>query len=178
MAKAKVKGVDEVMRNLERHIENIEGGALAGVVAAATFVKKRSQERVPVRQGNLRSSAYVMTKFGEQGISGGFTGKDAGKIESAHKSSQVKILGRVGRDVAFNRITAGLAYGAPYSVIVHELPSAGAAGFDPEQVVTGRRAVLVHSAVGETKFLERPVNENRKNVFDIIKRHSKVKGTL
>lgn len=178
MAKAKVTGMKEITRNLERHIDAIQAGAFSGTAAAATHIKKLSQQRVPVRVGNLRASAFVMTGKGEAGSSGDFKEPGAAERSNELRTATIRVLARITRDTRLKRITAGVGYGAIYASFVHGLSRAGAAGFDPDKDVKGRRAELVHSAVGGSKFLENPVKENTGTIFNIIKQHAKIKGTL
>ncbi|KKN42008.1 hypothetical protein LCGC14_0717680 [marine sediment metagenome] len=54
-----LKGVSNVMRNLNREIKGIRGRTEAGLRAGATLVKGRSMRLAPVDTGHLRQSAYV-----------------------------------------------------------------------------------------------------------------------
>ena len=54
-----LKGMDKVLRNLNKEIKKIENRTQAGVTAAALKVKAESQKLTPVDTGNLKASAYV-----------------------------------------------------------------------------------------------------------------------
>ena len=54
-----LKGIDNVLRNLNKEIKGIENRTQAGVTAAALKVKAESMKLTPVDTGNLKASAYV-----------------------------------------------------------------------------------------------------------------------
>ncbi len=56
---AKLEGLDEVMKNLNVEINEVEGRTTAGLFAAGLVVQAESQRRVPVEYGVLRASAYT-----------------------------------------------------------------------------------------------------------------------
>ena len=51
-------GLDKVLQNLNREIEKIENGTLAGVRAAAIFIEDESNQTVPQRLGPLLNSSF------------------------------------------------------------------------------------------------------------------------
>ena len=53
-----IKGLDNVIRNLNTAIKDIKGGTHEGLVAAGVFIKGESQEIVPVDFGILSNSAF------------------------------------------------------------------------------------------------------------------------
>ncbi len=54
-----LKGLDEVMKNLNREISNVEGRAVSGLYRAGLLIQGVAQTRVPVEYGHLRQSAYT-----------------------------------------------------------------------------------------------------------------------
>jgi hypothetical protein len=52
-------GLNEVMRNLNREIQNIEGDIDDGLLAAAIFIEGESKEIVPHDQGNLIGTSFA-----------------------------------------------------------------------------------------------------------------------
>ena len=52
-------GTDNVLRNLNREINKIEGRSMAGLAEAALFVRAEAQRLTPVAIGNLKDSAYT-----------------------------------------------------------------------------------------------------------------------
>lgn len=55
---AKLKGLDEVLKNLNKEIRDIEGRTAEGLLAAAVFVQGESQEDTPHRKGILVKNAF------------------------------------------------------------------------------------------------------------------------
>ncbi|GAG31886.1 unnamed protein product, partial [marine sediment metagenome] len=67
MAQAiKWKGLDKVLKNLNKEIQKIEGRTQAGVTEAALYIKRESQKKTPMDLGNLVNSAYVTWPMGMQ----------------------------------------------------------------------------------------------------------------
>lgn len=54
-----ISGMDEVLKNLNREIQKIEGRTQAGVQEAALLVMRESAIQCPVETGNLLGSAYT-----------------------------------------------------------------------------------------------------------------------
>lgn len=57
MSKTK-QSLDKVLANLNKAINQIQGGTLEGVRAATLFIEAESVERTPIEFGVLRNSAY------------------------------------------------------------------------------------------------------------------------
>lgn len=55
----KVKGLDNVMRNLNREIKAIEGRSREGLLQAALFVESEAVPITPILTGTLRNSAFT-----------------------------------------------------------------------------------------------------------------------
>lgn len=55
----KLEGMDKVLGNLNRAIEDIKGRSYAGLLKAGLFVQGESQKETPVDTGALKSSAYT-----------------------------------------------------------------------------------------------------------------------
>jgi hypothetical protein len=62
-----VKGLDNVLRNLNAEIKGIEGRTLDGVLAAGLLVQRRAQQITPVDTGALRASAQTIPVTTKQG---------------------------------------------------------------------------------------------------------------
>lgn len=100
------KGLDTVIANLNKKIQEIEGYTMKGVVAAALHVKGEAMRRAPVDTGNLVNSAYVVWPRG--GDTGGTA--DGGIVGGAKMSTQ-----QAGKP------TAIIGFTAAYAVYVHEI---------------------------------------------------------
>lgn len=56
---AKLKGLDKVLRNLNKQIGGLKDRSDAGLLAAGLIIQREAQKRVPIEYGNLRGSAYT-----------------------------------------------------------------------------------------------------------------------
>lgn len=56
---SRLKGLDAVIRNLNKEIKRIEGAGMAGLWDAGLQIQAASQRRVPVDTGNLKGSHYT-----------------------------------------------------------------------------------------------------------------------
>ena len=84
-----VKGMDIVLRNLAREIENIKERSLVGVLEAAALIRRdmdKTPPLIPVDIGNLRASWFVVTAKSQENESSNFKGEMAGKLKSQHNS--------------------------------------------------------------------------------------------
>lgn len=183
---ARLKGIDEVLANLSKQTKRIQGGSEKGTLKGALLVKKESMKLTPIRLGNLRNSAYILSALLNKPqagdiTEGAFKGEDAGKMEATHKvvktttKAKAIALSRGGRDPV-----SAVGYSAVYALTVHENPNAGSAGGSAEanKARTGKKVALfkIHSKRGQWKFLEQPLNENQQHIFEIIKREAEITG--
>ena len=83
--KVKLAGLNDVIKNLNKEIENIEGDAFDGIKAAGLFIKGEAVERAPVEFGVLRNSAFAQTEKRAKGpvSTVGFTAKYAPYVHEA-----------------------------------------------------------------------------------------------
>lgn len=56
---AKLLGVNEVLKNLNKEVMKIKGRNIAGMLAAGAIVKKEAMLLTPVKEDNLRNSFRV-----------------------------------------------------------------------------------------------------------------------
>lgn len=101
-----LKGMRQVLTNINREVERIKGASTKGLILAAIEIHRDTENTspiTPVDTGNLRSSWYVVTgRSVPQGSTANFRGKKAGEASAAHT-----------RELAFAR---GLATGKPIVV--------------------------------------------------------------
>ena len=55
---AVVTGLDEVLRNLNEEVTQIEGDTRSGLISAARFIKLEAMSRAPEDTGNLKDTAF------------------------------------------------------------------------------------------------------------------------
>jgi len=152
-----LEGLEKVISNINKEISKIEGRCEAGLVSAGLFIRGESQKLTPVVTGNLRNSAYVVSKKGVEAppkdLSSG--GSQASLAECAVSNTPMVIVG----------------YAAWYAIFVHENPNAGAVNL--AQKATKYRSEkgskrIVFSTVGQWKFLEAAIKQNQKRILAII----------
>lgn len=83
----KVSGLNQVLKNLNKEIKQIEGDTRAGLSKSGLFIKSEAVERAPVEFGNLRNSAFSqlssMSFRGNQSVTIGFTADYAAYVHEA-----------------------------------------------------------------------------------------------
>jgi hypothetical protein len=176
MAEDYLKGLDEVMQNLNKEIQAIEGRTSAGLIAASVVIQRASVKenpRVPVDTSNLEHSFFRATKKGQLGSSKGFTGEDAGKMASEHSSA-------ITEATAIAKMYPGplliLGYSANYAGFVHENMEAD---FTSARMVYDRKtheATIKERRSGAgPKFLEAHIIAKKSEVLQIIRDFATIK---
>lgn len=169
------KGLKEIKDHMYR-------GRRFAIIKWCLLIKKRSMMKCPVRQGNLRASAFIVLDDGELGIAEAFTGPDAGQMGKDHATVVNKEKAATAAITNDRQIVGAVGHSARYAAIVHELPSAGAAGYDAgldvkisrgQRKGKRRRAEEVHSTVGQWKFLETAINESNAQGLRILQKELK-----
>lgn len=82
---AKVKGLNQAIKNLNREISSIEGDVFDGLKAAGLFIKGEAVERAPAEFGVLRNSAFSQGERRRTGsvVKVGFTAEYAAFVHEA-----------------------------------------------------------------------------------------------
>lgn len=68
MAKEYLKGLDQVLSNLQKEMDKIPGKTLNGLIRAGIIVRRdmdKTPPLIPVDKGNLRSSFFLITHEGK-----------------------------------------------------------------------------------------------------------------
>ena len=138
------KGLDQVIANLNKKVNEIENYTTQGVVAAALLVKGEAMRKTPVDTGNLVNSAYAVWEGGKQRGDDGGPAADGAIVGSA-KSALSSAKGP----------TAIIGFTAAYAVYVHEI--------DKNYRKPG----------SSWKFLELALMENEQKILDLIKQSVK-----
>lgn len=178
---AKVTGMDNVLQNLSKEIRRIEGATEKGTLKAALLIRRKSMQLVPVRLGNLRASAYVVSSsflVDPSAKGGNFKGDSAGDMASQHAQEVARVAAVCMKKGKRKMPTSAVAYSAVYAQSVHETPSAGAAGAtEADDVARAPSSKVplsqIHSKKGQWKFLEQPLKDNAGKIIEIIKREAK-----
>ena len=98
MARKGLKGIDNVMRNLNKELKSIKGKTLKGLIIAAAEIRgdmDKTPPKIPVDTGNLRASWSVVTTKGEQPRVEEFKGENSGEMQAQHGSVVSQALSKV-----------------------------------------------------------------------------------
>ena len=151
----KIRGLNEVLRNLNKEIEKIQKGTKAGLTEACLIVKADSVRNTPIDVGNLRSSAFITVTDGKpDNPSPTFKDDDQG-MASRH-ANVVKQMASI-TDGPPEKYSGVIAYSAFYALWVHEMPE------------------HYNFNSGSNKFLQRSLLKNKKRILASIKKHSRIK---
>lgn len=143
-----MKGIDKVIKSLNKEIKGIEGRTRRGMSKVGLFIEHKSMKECPVVTSNLRNSHYSESFNTARGpaVEIGFTASYAPFV---HENPRAGKTGGIS--------PKGVAYKAPIN------PS-------------GKRSTqAVFSTVGKWKFLEDPLKKNTKRILAIIKQNAKLK---
>ena len=99
-----LKGLDNVLANLNKEIKKIEGATHKGIVAAGEFIKEESQLMAPLDFGPLRASAFAISSAPLQATIG-YTAKYAAAVHE----SPMTLKGQPRAD--FGKTRAGVSFG-------------------------------------------------------------------
>jgi len=184
--KGKVTGLNNWVDGFEDLKQHMMDGRRQGIIKWCLMIKKKSMGNCPVRQGNLRASALVVLDDGQHGEEGqaGFTGVDSYTLNTDHQEVADQETRTVAGMTNENQIVGAVAHSAHYAAVVHEIPTAGTPGYNPEhstgKITRGprkgkrRRAEEVHSKVGGWKFLEKAIDESHEQGMRILQQELKV----
>lgn len=164
-----LKGMDVVMANLNREIENIKNGSMKGLILAAAHIRRKTNDEgnaanlTPIDKGNLNASWFVVTPTSTPPVSGPKTfSSDAvgSKVKAGHSGTVEQARGEVASMSSKNRKFLMMGYSAPYSGFVHEF-------IDPN--INWKR-------IGSNaKWLQNTIYENKDKILQIIKNESQIK---
>ena len=142
MGGASIKGLDQVVANLNAAIKQIEGTTLKGLLRGAIEIRRAMDKispLIPVDTGNMRNSFFVVTFKGDvdQGASPTFVARPdiknlATRLTSEHSST----LAEAKSEISNRPVMVMLGFSAFYTACVHEMiganfkrPDAGAKFF-------------------------------------------------
>lgn len=148
-----VKGLDEILKNLNKQIRSIDGDITKGLILGMSLTKADSMKGTPVDTGNLRGSHYLVFSNGQVEQDTKFDTKDKSgqKVAAEHAGHVSTSLS----DVRSKRgPTAEIGCTAFYAESVHENLEAG-------------------HVTGSSKFLEKAIRKNANQILSLIKRYAK-----
>jgi hypothetical protein len=117
----RIRGMDTVLRNLNKEITAIEGRTLKGLIRAVILIRRQMEmvpPLTPVEFGNLRSSFFVVTTKGaHEGSDAAFVGKGAATMHGDHISTMAEAGQELDRSQG---PSVAFGFSANYAVYVHE----------------------------------------------------------
>lgn len=115
-----VKGVEKVMKNLNKQVMRIKKGSLTGLIEASIVIRRdmeASAPTIPIDTGNLRASWFTVTSTGQTSNKGGsFSGDNAREMETQHSS----VMAEAKANVSGNNPAVSMGFTANYAAAVHE----------------------------------------------------------
>lgn len=117
----KLRGIQKVMQNLTKAVDQIENKTIQGLIRAAIIVRRDMDtsgagDKIPVNLGNLRASCFISSIKGSNS-EGHFEGPEAGELSAGHSSTTSKAEGLVKMS---KRPIVIIGFSANYAVFVHE----------------------------------------------------------
>lgn len=164
VASIKWVGLDTVIKNLNKEIEEIKGRTVKGLLQAGLRVKADAQRITPVDTGNLKSSAYVLWGGGGRSV------QQIGEAVLKDQEQHDQILSeRTNKLSSFNDPFAEVGYTANYALKVHEgIRSKKGKLVSHVKIDKEKGAVQI----GQAKFLEQSFNQNKDYILNVIKRNA------
>jgi len=159
----KIKGIKEVMTNLNKFLETHKQQSLKGLIECSILIRRdmsKTSPKVPVDTRNLEQSWFTVTA--KQSISTpAFSGPDAGIMTSYHSSalSDAKALVK-----QTDNPTMIMGFSANYAAAVHEM----------ELSKNGNEIVWKKDGSGP-KFFEMALKRNEKNMLQILAKNMEIK---
>jgi len=160
MAKVKLQGFDQVMKNLNKEIEGIKNRSLKGLIRAAILVRRdmeHTSPKIPIDTGNLRASFYTVTSKGRitSGGTPAFKGEQAKTLVANHPGEVNQARSLIAQE---DRPAVALGFSAFYALFVHEMVGAN-----------------FRRPGSGAKFFESALKRNHKKIVKTIREEVKLK---
>lgn len=149
-----IKGLDEILKNLNKQIASIEGDVMKGLILSGQLIKGVSMKNTPVYVGNLKGSHYLVAQTGlQESESGSFSTKDkSGQKVAAEHPGHVQEASARAQTARKPFVEIGCT--AFYAEVVHE-------------------DLQARHTSGKAKFLEDAIKSMADKVISTIKRFAK-----
>lgn len=119
----KVSGFDEVVKNLNAEIQQIENRSIKGLIKSAIIIRRdmdRTPPLIPVDLGNLRASWFVVSAKKMETPKPAFKNENK-KILNKLNETYNETIGEAQGMVATNTSFIVIGFGANYAAPVHEM---------------------------------------------------------
>jgi hypothetical protein len=155
----RLEGIEEVVRNMNKEVKKIKDRSFEGMIDAIIHLRRDMEQTsplIPIDEGNLRASWFVVTMKGKGVGQGGgsFKGDNASKVRSNHSS----VIAKYKAEASTHREPFMIfGFSANYASIVHERvdvtfkrPGAGAKFF--EAALKRNQAVMLSLIANKAKI--------------------------
>lgn len=123
MTKVKLKGMEKVMKNLQKEIEKIEGFTMKGLIRSVIIIRRDMEKTaplVPVDTGNLRASFFSVAgrTFFQEPLTETpvkFKGEDADQLSFDHAA-----VIQYAKSVVGSKLIVMFGFSANYATWAHE----------------------------------------------------------
>lgn len=170
MRTTSLKGLQNVVNNLNKEIKKIEGVTIQGLIKASIIIRKdmdRTTPMIPVDWGNLRASWIVVAKGEETNNEATFKGetpyekKKAAQMAVDHKTILSQAKGEVS---LYNKPAVIMGFTANYAEYVHELGETVRPGVEINWSKKGSGA----------RFFQSALERNRDKILETIAKEARV----
>jgi len=154
-----LRGVKNMMRNLNKEILKIKGRSMKGLIEAAIVIRRdmdKTPPLIPVDTGNLRASSFITTHQGAIESAANFRGPNAGEMSGDHREAIAKVQSSA--RAYMKGPVVGMGFSASYAEPVHE----SKAGKNWNRESSG------------PKFFEKALKRNEQVIVDIVRANAKI----
>jgi len=152
-----LKGMDIVLRNLNKEIRDIKDRSLVGLIEAVVMLRADMEPKIPVDLANLKASFFTVTSK-SQSATPAFNNADGGAAELStdYASAIADAKARIGNH-RMPLIIFG--FSANYSAAVHEMPEY----YNFSKEGTG------------PKWMESVIKADKDQILEIIHKNAKIR---
>jgi len=166
----KFKGLTEMLTKLKKTAKIMIVQAEKGLLTTGLIIMKESARQCPIVTGNLRASAYLVTRRVQHkkvhGSSAQFKGTERNDMNIQHENVLSQAKSSVKR--SNTQLVMQVGYSANYAFATHENPVTGTKGW-----MNKKGKPIRYSEVGNWKFLSRPFfaskGKLRENIIKVAK---------
>jgi hypothetical protein len=159
----KIEGFEEVMSNLNKEIQAIEGRTLQGLIKAAIIIRRdmdHTPPLIPVLTGNLRASWFVVSAKGLKSENPTFTGDEAEEVQNDFNNAVDEAKAIISMEPSKSLFIV-IGFGANYSAAVHEM--------------YGKGDITWTRPNSGPKYFESAVKRNKDKIIKTIADNAKIK---
>lgn len=162
--KNEIKGLNKVLKNLNREVVKIKGNTLKGMIRGGIFVLRDvelTSPMTPVDIGNLRASRFLASSTGgvSMGRSPSFKTGGKGVKEKLEETHTNVLEWAKSKAMAAGKPTVLFGFSAYYAAPVHEMSG----------MVNWTRPG------SGPKYFEKAIHRNIKNMLTVMRKEAKIK---